>query len=247
MSDNRQRLRRVIAPLVVALVGLVAILLLEDLPTRHGIESKLADRSRQALLRDGIAGASVSFTGRDGAVVVKAAADVTRARSIVESQEGVRVATVTVAQPVVAAPTPAPVSPEPTPTPTPTPSTSTSAPSVDQVHGQIVAAGPVEFDTGSATLTEASHQVLAKIAAILQANPNMKIRIEGNTDSVGSASSNLALGKQRAHTVYNALKALGVSPDRMSTVGYGESHPQVPNTSESNRAINRRVSFTLSQ
>lgn len=246
MSDNPHRGRRVIAPLAVAAVGLAAIFLAEDLPTRHSVESKLTDRSLTALHNAGLQNVTVDFTGRDGTVRVLSAADSVRARSIVLDQEGVRVAKVVV---VSAPPPPAVTAPPPSPSPTPSapPAPSTSTPSTDQVHRQIVTAGPVEFDTASATLTTASHPVLAKIAAILKANPTMRIRIEGNTDSIGSAAHNLELSKQRAQAVYDALKALGVSADRMSIVGYGETHPQVPNSSEHNRAINRRVSFTLSQ
>jgi outer membrane protein OmpA-like peptidoglycan-associated protein len=257
MSDAPHRGRRVIAPLAVAAVGLAAIFLAEDLPTRHSVESKLTDRSLAALHNAGLQNVTVDFTGRDGTVRVLSAIDSARARSIVQDQEGVRVAKVVVVSALPpAAPVPPP-SPSPVPPPTAPPSTlpsqsappspSTSTPSTDAVHRQIVTAGPVEFDTGSATLTTASHPVLAKIAAILNANPTMRIRIEGNTDSIGSAAHNLELSKQRAQAVYDALMALGISADRMSTVGYGETHPQVPNTSEHNRAINRRVSFTLSQ
>jgi outer membrane protein OmpA-like peptidoglycan-associated protein len=249
--------KRVIAGIAAAIVGLAALFVAEEVPTRHHIESNLEDRSLAALHRGGVANVSVRFTGRDGAVVVASAADVDRARSIVQNQEGVRVAKVTVATAAAPAPTtvapPAPTSSSPAVSPSasppapssPAPSSSPGVPTTDQVHKQIVAAGPVEFDSGSATLTAGSQPVLARIAAIMIDNPTMKLRIEGNTDSRGSASANLDLSVRRAQTVFNALQALGVAPERMMTIGYGESHPHVPNTTSANRAVNRRVSFTL--
>lgn len=251
MTGDRRQGRRLVVALAVAAVGLAAIFIAEDLPTRHRVESKLADRSLAALRRDGLTDVTVSFTGRDGTVRVRTAADADRARTIVQDQEGVRVARVIVAsaQPASTPPVATPATP-PVSTPTPAPQAPTSTPSappltVAQARAQIAGAGVVEFDTGAATLTAASRPVLAKIATILAANPAMKLRIEGHTDSTGPAARNLTLSRQRARAIYDALKKLGVAASRMSMIGYGETRPRVPNTSEHNRSLNRQATFTL--
>jgi OOP family OmpA-OmpF porin len=71
------------------------------------------------------------------------------------------------------------------------------------------------------------------------------VEIQGFTDAVGPASTNLALSRARARTVYDTLRVLGITAVRMSPVGYGESHPRVPNDSRTDRAVNRRVAFAV--
>ncbi len=89
--------------------------------------------------------------------------------------------------------------------------------------------------------TEATDQ-LSKLAKVLFFNPKAKVRIEGHTDNVGSATSNLLLSENRANAVANALKTMGISTDiQFDVKGFGFTQPLVPNNSEENRAINRRV------
>jgi OOP family OmpA-OmpF porin len=250
------RSRRLLLPITVAAVGLAGIFVAEDLPKRHSIESQLTDRSTVALNQAGLMDVAVRFTGRDGTVSVLSADQADRARQIVAGQEGVRIARVEVVSAlpgtthVVVAPSPS-ASPEPTPTPTPTPSATPSptatAPSITDLAQQILGAGQIQFTTGSAVLTGSSDQALTKIAALLKANPQIRVRIEGNTDSVGVAATNLALSQARAKAVFDALVRLGVDSSRMTTIGYGETHPLVPNTTDENRAKNRRVAFHLYQ
>jgi outer membrane protein OmpA-like peptidoglycan-associated protein len=257
------RSRRLVVPLTVAAVGLAGIFLAEDLPRRHSIESQLTDRSRAALSQAGMSDVAVRFTGRDGTVSVLSAAQADKAREIVAGQEGVRVATVEVVsalpgttQVVVGSPSPADAaSPSPAPSPTASPSSTPSAspspapsaPTLSDLQKQIQGAGQIEFAFGSAVLTGDSGTTLARIAAILKANPGVRVRIEGNTDSIGDATANQALSEARAKAVSAALVRLGVDAGRMSTVGYGETHPLVSNSTADGRAKNRRVSFHLFQ
>lgn len=103
----------------------------------------------------------------------------------------------------------------------------------------------VTFQTGSAKLTPAGLRAVQQAAAILKANPAIKVRIEGHTDDVGDAAKNLRLSTVRAENVRHTLHDLGISHDRMSYIGYGESKPKVVNSSDANRAANRRVQFVV--
>jgi outer membrane protein OmpA-like peptidoglycan-associated protein len=233
MADRR--VRNPLIPVVVGGVGLIAIMLGQSVPNRHSVEDDLRTRSASALEAAGI-DADVRFVGRDGTVRV-AAADGDRALEIVRSVEGVRVARVEVLD-VVATPSPS-SSPTPAATPTPTPAPSPS------VQAQLGALPPVTFENNSATLTAQGQAVVANVADILKANPTIRVSIEGHTDTNGSAGSNLALSQARAQTVLNSLVSLGIAADRLTAAGYGESRPKVPDTSDENRAINRRVEFVV--
>lgn len=116
---------------------------------------------------------------------------------------------------------------------------------VKAVQQQLIEIPPITFVTGSATLTPAGRQALVAAATVLNAHPDVRIRIEGNTDSNGSADANLRLSQARAQTVLETLVSLGVARDRMQAVGYGETHPKVPDNSPANQAINRRVDFVV--
>lgn len=98
------------------------------------------------------------------------------------------------------------------------------------------------FATGKADLQPESRPVLKEIAATLKEHGDLKILIEGHTDNVGTASSNLALSDQRAAAVKAALVAdFGLSADRITTKGFGDTKPSAPNTTAAGRAQNRRV------
>jgi outer membrane protein OmpA-like peptidoglycan-associated protein len=114
-----------------------------------------------------------------------------------------------------------------------------------QIQTQLNSLPQVTFAYKSANLTAQGHQVAAKVAEILKANPTVKVSIQGHTDSKGSAASNLALSKARAQAVLNALAAAGITADRLTAEGFGESRPKVPNNSDANRTTNRRVEFIL--
>jgi outer membrane protein OmpA-like peptidoglycan-associated protein len=108
-------------------------------------------------------------------------------------------------------------------------------------RGQLVTLGDVLFETARADVKPGAQNSLRKLASFLQQYPDRRVLIEGHTDNVGSAGSNLALSKRRADAVDIALLSMGVSAQRMATVGYGEDYPVTDNASDSNRALNRRV------
>ena len=98
------------------------------------------------------------------------------------------------------------------------------------------------FATGKADIQPESRPVLKEIAAALKAHGDLKILIEGHTDNVGSPASNLTLSDARAAAVKAALVAdHGADGGRITTKGFGDTKPSVPNTSAAGRAQNRRV------
>jgi peptidoglycan-associated lipoprotein len=78
---------------------------------------------------------------------------------------------------------------------------------------------------------------------ILQTSPDLRVSIEGHCDDRGSDEYNLALGERRARAVRNFLVSLGVSPERMETISYGEEMPVNPKKTETAWAMNRRAEF----
>jgi outer membrane protein OmpA-like peptidoglycan-associated protein len=116
---------------------------------------------------------------------------------------------------------------------------------VAKVQQELVKLPAVTFLDNSTTLTPAGRAALGQAARILTANPQVKVRIEGHTDSNGTAADNLALSRARAKTVLDYLVKQGVAADRLTAQGYGESRPARPNTSEANQAVNRRVEFIV--
>jgi len=98
------------------------------------------------------------------------------------------------------------------------------------------------FATGKADLQPESRAVLKEIASTLKQHTELKVLIEGHTDNVGAAASNLALSEARAAAVKAALVAdFGVDGSRVSTKGFGDTKPAAPNTTAAGRAQNRRV------
>jgi outer membrane protein OmpA-like peptidoglycan-associated protein len=110
----------------------------------------------------------------------------------------------------------------------------------------IVIRGKIQFETGSAKLKAQSGRLLDQVAAILRAHPEIRrVRVDGHTDSVGSAASNEQLSLRRSDAVREALISRGVEPGRLSSRGYGQSRPIAPNKTRAGRAKNRRVEFTI--
>jgi outer membrane protein OmpA-like peptidoglycan-associated protein len=111
--------------------------------------------------------------------------------------------------------------------------------------GVVVTLGDVLFETGQANLKDDAHTSLVEVVDLLQSEPNKKIRIEGHTDSVGNAETNLTLSEMRADLVLEALVSLGVDASRITSVGMGEDFPIASNDDEDGRSKNRRVDVIL--
>jgi OmpA-OmpF porin, OOP family len=98
------------------------------------------------------------------------------------------------------------------------------------------------FATGKAVLQPESRPVLKEIAGTMKKYGDLKVLIEGHTDNVGSAASNLSLSDARAAAVKAALVSdFGIDGARITTKGLGDTKPAVPNTTAAGKAQNRRV------
>ncbi|MFD2099584.1 OmpA family protein [Flagellimonas iocasae] len=107
-----------------------------------------------------------------------------------------------------------------------------------------VSTNGILFDVGSANLQPQSMGVILQISQVLAQEPSMKLKIVGHTDADGSDENNLKLSKSRAESVKNALVSVyGVSADRLSSEGKGESEPVADNGTPDGKAQNRRVEF----
>ena len=109
---------------------------------------------------------------------------------------------------------------------------------------QAVSINNLLFETGKDSILPESLPELKRIAAFVSTY-GYKIRLAGHTDNVGSAESNKALSIARAEAVKRQLIAYGCDPASIKAYGYGDLKPIVPNDSDSNRALNRRVEITL--
>ena len=101
------------------------------------------------------------------------------------------------------------------------------------------------FEYNSASLKESSNSELDKVISLLKDNPNISIELSAHTDDRGTDTYNDRLSTKRGESVRNYLIKHGIQPERVTAIGYGKRHPLVPNDSEENRAINRRVEFKV--
>ncbi|MDH3606625.1 MAG: OmpA family protein [Acidimicrobiia bacterium] len=113
----------------------------------------------------------------------------------------------------------------------------------DVISGNV--RGGATFDFASAELTSELRTLLDTAAGILLRNPSILLTIEGHTDSVGSDALNLALSDARAQAGVDYLIGLGVQPQRLFAVGYGETRPIADNGTADGRRQNRRLEFVL--
>ena len=113
-------------------------------------------------------------------------------------------------------------------------------------RGMVVTLGDVLFDSGQATLKPGANLVLDRLVTFMAQNPQTKVRIEGHTDSTGSADFNQALSQRRADAVAMALENRGLSSDRVTAIGRGQDFPVASNSSAAGRQQNRRVEIVFS-
>lgn len=111
--------------------------------------------------------------------------------------------------------------------------------------GVVVTLGDVLFQSGETSLREDALASLVEVVDLLQSEPEKNIRIEGHSDSIGEAETNLKISEQRANAVMNALVSLGVTASRITAAGMGEDFPIASNETEEGRAQNRRVDVIL--
>jgi len=115
--------------------------------------------------------------------------------------------------------------------------------SVINSTGKFVTHG-INFDTDSDVLKPDSAAVIKQVASGLNKNPNLKLEVDGYTDSVGDAKHNLDLSKGRAQAVMSVLVSqFGIDAGRLSANGFGAAKPIGSNDTPDGRAANRRVEF----
>jgi peptidoglycan-associated lipoprotein len=124
-----------------------------------------------------------------------------------------------------------------------TPQPAAPAPEVRQVP--VLAFEDVNFGFDRYDLTEKAREILTRHAQKLRTNPQVRIRIEGHCDEMGTIEYNLALGEKRANTVKDYLVNLGVDAERISTISYGKERPLDPRHTEEAWAKNRRAHFVI--
>ena len=114
-------------------------------------------------------------------------------------------------------------------------------------RGMIVNLPDILFDSNEATLKGEARQVIAKLAGILLIMEELNLRVEGHTDSTGSADYNQVLSERRAMSVRDFLAQQGIDLSRMIAVGYGLTRPVADNSTAGGRAKNRRVEIVIAE
>ena len=117
--------------------------------------------------------------------------------------------------------------------------------SEEQIMKLNAYAKTILFNSGKATFQQQTYPVLQSIVAILKEYPSSKFSIEGHTDSDGKDAMNQKLSEERAAAVKNYLIENGISSDRLTSAGFGETRPIDSNKTKKGKANNRRVEVKL--
>lgn len=121
-------------------------------------------------------------------------------------------------------------------------------PNVEVTDKELKLKRQVHFLYDSADILPDSLSILEEIAEALKAHPEIdRIEIQGHTDNSGQPEYNRQLSHRRAEAVKTSLVKLGIAEDRLTAKGYGPDKPLVPNSSDANRARNRRVQLIVVQ
>jgi len=144
--------------------------------------------------------------------------------------------------PVAPAPAPEPVKAAPAPAPAPVAApVPVSVPAYLDPNSSIYKNRSVYFDFDKYNVKPEFEALVADHGKFLSANPNVAIKIEGNTDERGGAEYNLALGQKRAQAVVTALKVFGVKDSQMEAISYGKEKPKATGKDEASYSQNRRA------
>lgn len=103
----------------------------------------------------------------------------------------------------------------------------------------------VYFDFDSSAIKPGERPKIERVAAYLRQNPTHDVLIEGHCDERGTIEYNRALGDRRAQAIRAVLVELGIAPERIDTISYGEERPVDPGHNEEAWAKNRRGEFVL--
>ncbi len=116
---------------------------------------------------------------------------------------------------------------------------------IEDAFKRVVASKKIIFAYAKADVDPASFPILNDIAALLIQFPSVDLIVEGHTNSSGHRKRNLKLSKRRAKSVADYLISQGVDKKRISSVGYGQSRPMVPDSNPQAQEINKRVEFKV--
>ena len=111
--------------------------------------------------------------------------------------------------------------------------------------GKSYRVNDIKYATNSAEITRSSEYILDELIGFLKENASVKIRVEGHTDSRGSAAENKTLSNDRALTVKDYLQEHGIAAGRLTYQGFGAEKPLAGNDTEEGRAKNRRTEFVI--
>jgi outer membrane protein OmpA-like peptidoglycan-associated protein len=106
---------------------------------------------------------------------------------------------------------------------------------------------PIFFQQSKAIILESSYPELERLAAVMHQNSKLRIRIEGHTDNVGKAEDLMQLSKERADAIRTFLMEKNIEGNRIDVVGHGPKYPLSDNSSDQERAKNRRVEFIITK
>ena len=116
-----------------------------------------------------------------------------------------------------------------------------------KVGVKLITMEGVNFDTNSAVIMPGSESILNNAVKVLNDNASVHVRVEGHTDSRGSAAHNKGLSERRANSVVAYLVGKGINADRLSAIGYGETTPVATNDTPENMYKNRRVDLVVTK
>ncbi|MDO5571125.1 MAG: OmpA family protein [Bacteroidales bacterium] len=108
--------------------------------------------------------------------------------------------------------------------------------------GKFITYG-ITFDVGKSVIKPESMGEINRIVQLMTENPDLKFSVEGHTDATGNAASNQTLSEQRSAAIVAKLVELGITQDRLTSVGKGQNSPIADNSTDEGRAKNRRVEF----
>jgi len=109
----------------------------------------------------------------------------------------------------------------------------------------IITLNNITFEKNSADLDQMSFVELDRVVELIKDNSELMIEISAHTDDIGTEQYNKKLSERRAASVVKYLVDNGVPVSRLVSKGYGESNPKMPNNTDENRALNRRVEFKI--